>query len=357
MLQEVLDLVPAGIIYLDEHLIVKYSNAAGKAFHGLPPNAKVVGKNMRDLLSEDIVSFVEPMLQETLASAEPHAFLAHIDESGNKVDINHNFRETRYFRTSYTPKLSGQGDIIGVVVLVEDITQIKRAEFEIAEKNHNLEYLIRLLSHDFKEPTRTIANISQLTARRYSDRLDDKGLEYLDYLRTTSTHMIEMVDSLLKFIKLDLEEHELTVTNANELVQQVLATLQSSIAEKKAQIQVDELPNFKGEVVLIRQVFQNLIANALKYAKPDQSPKIEINGMPRGSKVELSVRDNGIGIPPAYHEKVFDPFTRVEGKKSARNLGMGLAICKRIVETHGGAIGLESQPGEGTKVSFTLPAE
>jgi len=356
MLRDILAQVQAGIIYLDKRLYVVYANAAGKVFHGYAPNAVFVSKSIYDLLSDDIIQFVGPMLRDTLATGTPHSFLAHTDQDGNKVHVGHNFRETNYFRTSYTPKFNDRKEIVGVIVLLEDITQIKRAEFEIAEKNNNLEYLIRLLSHDFKEPARTISNISQLTARKYSEQLDQKGREYLNYMRTTSMHMVEMVQSLLKFIKLELEEHEMNATSANTLLQNVLASLQTSISEKNATVNVLDLPDFKGEPLLIRQVFQNLIENALKYTLPDTPPQIEIGGKQRGSKVEFYMQDNGIGISADFHDKVFEPFTRLAEQKSGSNLGMGLAFCKRIVHTHGGTIMLDSAPGEGTKISFTLPA-
>lgn len=356
MLRDILAQIPAGIIYLDKRLYVVYANTAGKVFHGYAPEAILIGKSIYDLLSDDIIQFVEPMLRDTLATGTPHSFLAHTDQDGKKVNVGHNFRETNYYRTSYMPKHNDRKEILGVIVLLEDITQIKRAEFEIAEKNNNLEYLIHLLSHDFKEPARTISNISQLTARKYSDQLDQKGMEYLDYMRTTAMHMVEMVQSLLKFIKLELKEHEMKATNANELLQNVLASLQTSISEKNATVDVLDLPDFRGEAILIRQVFQNLIANAIKYTKPNTLPKVEIGGTVRGSKVEFFVKDNGIGIPAEFRDKVFEPFTRLQEQKSTSHLGMGLAFCKRIVHTHGGSIRLAATPDGGTKVLFTLPA-
>ena len=145
-------------------------------------------------------------------------------------------------------------------------------------------------------------------------------------------------------------------TNANKLLQNVLASLQTSISEKNATVDVLDLPDFRGEAILIRQVFQNLIANAIKYTKPNTLPKVEIGGTVRGSKVEFFVKDNGIGVPAEFRDKVFEPFTRLQEQKSTSHLGMGLAFCKRIVHTHGGSIRLAATPDGGTKVLFTLPA-
>lgn len=356
-LKDVLDHISAAIIYLDNGLNVVYTNAAGKVFHGFSPDADVIGKNIHHLLPTESIEFIQPMLEDSIHNGTIHTFFAYTDSMGNRVPENHNFRETHYYRTRYNPRLDEQQQVIGVVILIEDLTQIKRAEYEIAEKSKDLEYLLRLLSHDFKEPLRTISSISQLAARKYADKIDAKGQEYFNYLHDASMHLHELVEGLMKFIKIELDTHEFAHIHTQSLVDQVLVSLKASIEEKETAIHIGDLPDFWGESVLIRQVFQNIITNAIKYVAPNEKPHISISGKESSNYVTFHIADKGRGIPVEFHKRVFQPFVRIDTQKSPQNLGIGLAICKRIVQSHGGDIWLESQLGVGTTVSFTFPKQ
>jgi PAS domain S-box-containing protein len=245
---------------------------------------------------------------------------------------------------------------------VRDITERKRAEDAIARQtneltriNAELEDFTHSVSHDLKEPLRGIEAFAGFLAEDYGDKLDDQGRRYVDVLRDSAVRMKTLIDDLLQLSRIGRTRYEYATTPIRSLVEDVQLELSYAIQQKHAEITVDPgLPSVPCDKTRIREVFKNLMSNAIKYNdKPAPEVKIDCR-LDNGSYV-FAVRDNGIGIAPEFHEKIFKIFQRLHHRDEYEGTGVGLAICKKVVEGHGGRIWVESAPGQGTSFLFTLP--
>ena len=241
-----------------------------------------------------------------------------------------------------------------------DITERKRAETEffrqadrVARSNADLREFAYVASHDLQEPLRNISAFTQMLAQRYKGRFDAEADQYMKYVTDAAARMTNLIRDLLGYTRLlNTEELPFTEVSLSDSVAVALRDLHASIEEHHPVIDVGALPTVHGDRVQLAQLFQNLIGNAIKY-RASEPPQIWISAEPRGHNVILSVRDNGLGIDPAYHEKVFGVFKRLHGAEHP-GTGIGLAICKKIVEKHGGVIWVESTPGRGATFKFSL---
>ncbi len=225
------------------------------------------------------------------------------------------------------------------------------------ESNIQLEQFAHIASHDLKSPLRTVGSFSSLLKRRAKDKLNTSELEYLDMISNAAKLMWNLVDDLMTYSQVNSLQMNLSANNANQLVEEVLANLDFSIKENNAQINVTNLPEkIMVDETKVRQVFQNLISNSLKFMPPETTPIININCISENGLWKFSIQDNGIGIPAEYREKIFKPYKQLHTKDKFEGTGMGLAICKKIVEKHGGNISFESEVGKGTTFYFTILA-
>lgn len=225
------------------------------------------------------------------------------------------------------------------------------------ESNIQLEQFAHIASHDLKSPLRTVGSFSSLLKRRAKEKLNTNELEYLDMISNAAKLMWNLVDDLMTYSQVNSLQMNLTPNNANQLVEEVLANLDFSVKENNAQIYVSNLPKkFMVDETKIRQVFQNLISNSLKFILPDTTPIIKIDCVAENGFWKFSIQDNGIGIPAEYCDKIFKPYKQLHTKDKFEGTGMGLAICKKIVEKHGGDISFESEVGKGTTFYFTILA-
>lgn len=252
--------------------------------------------------------------------------------------------------------------IIGASKIARDITEKKLAEkalIEQAEKlarsNADLQEFAHVTSHDLQEPLRTISTFSELLRRRYAGRLDERADQYIDLLISAATRMSELIRDVLSYSSV-VRSGRLTQSRipSKLMVEWAIENLRTSIDESGATIEFGDLPVVTVDKAAMAQVFQNLISNALKYRAPGVAPRIRVDAQQIGSEIVFSVRDNGIGIPPAYHATIFGLFQRLHAA-GYEGTGIGLAFCKRIVEKHGGRIWVESQVGEGSVFRFTIP--
>jgi signal transduction histidine kinase/predicted negative regulator of RcsB-dependent stress response len=252
-----------------------------------------------------------------------------------------------------------------VIIMYKNFKAKRIAEGELEKKNAILEKYIEsniqleqfahIASHDLKSPLRTVGSFSSLLKRRAKEKLNTNELEYLDMISNAAKLMWNLVDDLMTYSQVNSLQMNLAPNNANQLVEEVLANLDFSIKENNAQINVLNLPEkFMVDETKVRQVFQNLISNSLKFMPPDTTPKINIDCVSENGFWKFSVQDNGIGIPAEYHDKVFKPYKQLHTKDKFEGTGMGLAICKKIVEKHGGDISFESKIGKGTTFYFTI---
>jgi PAS domain S-box-containing protein len=226
---------------------------------------------------------------------------------------------------------------------------------ELAQVNKELENFAYIASHDLSEPLRTITGYSQLLVKRYRDKLDQDGSEFIDLIVESSKRMRNLIEDLLSFSMLGAGKLNLVQLDLNQIMENVLDNLKIAIQENQAKIIYDSLPALKAEPTLISQLFQNLIGNAIKY-RSATPPVINISWEKKDQEYMFKVSDNGIGIDPRFFDKVFVIFHRLKDKNDVKGSGIGLSTSKKIVGLHGGQIWVESEPGKGTTFCFTLPA-
>ncbi len=256
---------------------------------------------------------------------------------------------------------NGTGEVAGVFAAARDITARKRAEqalseraAELARSNAELQQFAYVASHDLQEPLRMVANYTQLLARRYRGRLDPDADEFIAYAVEGATRMEALIQALLAYSRVTTQAQVPMRVSPDRILSVALANLTVAIQESGAIITSDPMPDVMADEVQLMQVFQNLVGNALKFRRGEPC-QIHIAGTARGHECIFSVRDNGVGIAPEHHDRIFGLFQRLQARAAYPGTGMGLAICKKIAERHGGRIWVESEPGEGSTFYFTLP--
>ena len=226
---------------------------------------------------------------------------------------------------------------------------------ELSRMNDELRQFAYVASHDLQEPLRTVASYAQLLARRYRGKLDQDADEFIAYMVSGVTRMHTLLNDMLAYSRVtESRDRPLAPANLNAVVQSALMNLDLTISENHAAVHVDPLPTLHGDEIQLTQVFQNLIGNAIKY-KSEESPQISITAEEGQDEWTICVSDNGIGVDPQYSERIFGIFKRLHGRELP-GTGMGLAICKRIIERHNGRIWVEPGNGPGSRFCFTLPA-
>ena len=226
---------------------------------------------------------------------------------------------------------------------------------ELAAQNKELEQFAYVTSHDLQEPLRMIRSYTQLLTKRYKGRLDGEADEFISFVEGAVDRMQQLITDLLSYSSVGRKGKEFGSVDCETCVARSLANLSIALEETGATVERSALPQIFGDSTQLTQLFQNLIGNALKY-RAQVTPRIEVRAERQGREWLLAVSDNGVGIAPEHNERIFGMFQRLHGREEYPGTGIGLAICKKIVDQHGGRIWLESQPGQGSKFFFTLPA-
>ncbi|MBA9072375.1 two-component system CheB/CheR fusion protein [Flavobacterium gossypii] len=232
--------------------------------------------------------------------------------------------------------------------------QINKRVEELALSNAELEQFAYIASHDLQEPLRMITRFLSEIQRKYDDKLDDKGKEYIHYAVDGAHRMRNLILDLLEYSKVGKFDQEIEEIDLNTLIEEVTTYNEAFIKESKAVIKWDNLPIINNRKTPLQLVFQNLIGNALKYHKTAIAPEIMITHEDMGNQWLFSVSDNGIGIDPMFNEKIFVIFQRLHAKNEYSGTGIGLAMCKKIIEGQGGRIWLKSEEGQGSTFYFTV---
>jgi len=272
----------------------------------------------------------------------------------------------------YEARLSAV-DKDSAIVVVREVTNLKRAQQDLRKKleeldrnnemltryvdsNAQLENFAHTVSHDLREPVRTMNSFSQLLQQKYADKLDEDAHSYLAFIAQSAQHMNKLIEDLLEFARLtNSSDPEFEQVDLQELARVVQHSIRGLITDKNAEIILSQpLPTIMGNRTKLGQLFQNLISNGIKFSQPGQKPRVEISSREEGDYWHFSIADNGIGIDEEHHRQIFQLFRRLHSKKVFPGSGIGLSLCKRVVEQHGGTIYVESELGKGATFHFTL---
>ena len=234
-------------------------------------------------------------------------------------------------------------------------TELEDLVADLEESNERLEQFAYAASHDLQEPLRMVSSYLQLIESRYGDDLDEDGQEFLAFAVDGAERMREMIDGLLQYSRVETRGDPFEPVDLETVLEDVRKNLRMKIDEHGAEITAEDLPRVEGDDGQLRQVFQNLLSNAIKYSGED-APRVHVSAEQDGTTWTISIADNGIGIDSDEQERVFEVFQRLHSRETHSGTGIGLALCERIIERHGGEIWVDSEPGEGATFSFTLPA-
>lgn len=281
-------------------------------------------------------------------------------ELGTATDIRwHKHKDgSEFFAHGYMNAVTNdEGKLVGFTKIISDETARKQLLDALTESNSALEQFASVASHDLQEPLRTMGAYAEILHRKYQGKLDADSDRYLQFIVRGAARMSSLVKDLLDYARLATEEERPTSTALDEDVETALSHLDQSIAESGAIITHDALPVLQVDRGQMVRLFQNLLGNAIKYGKPDEPPKVHISAKKRETDWMISVRDNGIGFDPGSAATIFEPFKRLHTAAEYPGTGVGLAICRKIIQSQGGRIWAESEPGEGATFHFTLPQQ
>ncbi|MDA0837302.1 MAG: PAS domain S-box protein [Planctomycetota bacterium] len=262
-----------------------------------------------------------------------------------------------------TPIYDSQNRIIGVQGFFLDVTErqqaqqaLREAAQKLAESNRMLKEFAFVISHDLQEPLRAVSSYLDLLKNRLGDDLDDKSLQFIDMATEGANRMRTLIQDLLRLSRVETQGKPLEPADSSEILRRTQVALRIAIEESGARITHDEMPTVVADVTQLQQLLQNLLSNAIKY-RGDRTPEIHVGAKSDAASWEFYVRDNGIGIEDRFKSRIFGIFERLHTRQEYPGNGIGLAICKKIVERHGGTVWLDSIPGEGSTFHFTLPKQ
>jgi PAS domain S-box-containing protein len=244
--------------------------------------------------------------------------------------------------------------LLATIAQGQDITGRKQTEEELKRSNENLEEFAYVASHDLQEPLRMMASYSELLKRRYNDKLDTDANEFMGYIVDGAKRMQRLINDLLAYSRVGRTDTLIGEIDTNSILERVINSMMPVIEESKAGITHDELPTLVGSESNFIQLFQNLMGNAIKF-HGHEPPRVHVSAVKEGGEWVFSIRDNGIGIEPQYNDRIFLIFQRLHARNEYPGTGIGLSICKKVVETHGGRIWMESALGKGSTFYFTVP--
>jgi PAS domain S-box-containing protein len=354
---QILEAMPGAIFVVDSDGLISVVNRSA---------CNMMGYSEQQLLGKSIGGFFETysvgdMREESIVKG--HALRDHImrwrTKEGAAIDVS---VSTAAIKNPY----GGEGPA-GVVYVALDITERKKAQeallqktIELARSNAETEQLqlfAYVASHDLREPLQKIVGFGDLLKLNCAKALGEKGADYLERMQNATIRMSELIEDILKFSRVTTQEERFEAVDLTSLAHEVLSDLEVRVLESKAVIDVGAMPIINADRAQMRQLFQNLIGNAIKFHKKDEPPRVWIMSRSlEGGLLEISVKDNGVGFEEKYLEKIFKPFERLHSRAEYPGSGIGLAICQKIARGHGGDITAKSSPGNGAVFTVVLPA-
>jgi PAS domain S-box-containing protein len=315
---------------------------------------ELVGQKVKNIIPE---GFAERLIADSLRSAED----ALAQQIGTGIELYGRRKDGTVFPIEIMLSPLESADGVLVTAAIRNITTRKQAEAQLIEKveelnrsNEELAQFANLASHDLQEPLRMVASYTQLLSKRYKGRLDSDADEFIAFAVDGASRMQRLIQGLLAYSRVDTKSKDLLRISSEEALAQALLNLGGAMEESGALVTHDVLPAVIADEIQLIQLFQNLVSNAIKY-QPAGVPRVHVSAI-RSDKQKwmFSVRDNGLGIESQYFEKIFGMFQRLHKREEFAGTGIGLAICKKIVERHGGSLSVESQVGEGSTFRFAL---
>jgi light-regulated signal transduction histidine kinase (bacteriophytochrome) len=240
------------------------------------------------------------------------------------------------------------------VTTTQDITELRKVQKELALSNADLQQFANVASHDLQAPLRMITSYLQLLEKRNKEKFDEESMEYIAYAIDGAQSMKLLIKDILDYSRVETQGDEFRPTDMDTVVRTVIKDLARSIEEAGANISYDPQPTIRADHTQMVQLLENLIGNAIKF-RSERTPAIHVSALRAGHFWQFSVKDNGIGLDLKYKARIFEMFQRLHTRDEYKGTGIGLAICKRIVERHGGQIWVESELGKGTRFYFTIP--
>ncbi|HTJ00461.1 MAG TPA: ATP-binding protein [Dongiaceae bacterium] len=351
-------------------------NSAGEGICGVDPQGKVmfVNPTAARLLRCDAEDLTGHDVKELFPQLAGFGEAVPTTDPPGPTEVALNRWDGTTFSAEYIRSPLRENDqLVGQVILFKDITERKHAAEALAHKveelgrsNAELEQFAFVASHDLQEPLRKIRAFGDRLKTKCEEVLTGEGRDYLDRMQNAAARMQTLINDLLTFSRVISRTEPFAPVDLNRITREVLGDLEVRIEKTRAVVEVGELPVIEADPIQIRQLLQNLIGNAMKFHAPDAVPQVRINGKvistvkgrngtPPVQLCELTVQDNGIGFDEKYLDRIFAVFQRLHGRQEFEGTGIGLAVCRRIADRHGGSITAQSQPGAGAKFIVTLP--
>ncbi|QFU83667.1 PAS domain S-box protein [Natronorubrum aibiense] len=351
LVERIIDTSPVGIVTLDATGSLERVNSRAQDILGY------MEAELGDLTRN--LDQLDPIRPDGEPISPPEAPPVRVFEDGETIhDLELGIRRADdqriWVSVSATP-LEDDGEITGAVITFADITERKEYQRKLEASNERLEQFAYAASHDLQEPLRMVSSYLQLIEDQYADELDADGREFIEYAVDGADRMREMIDGLLQYSRVETQGDPFEPADLELVIDDVLEDLRLRIEESNADVTVGDLPTVRGDSDQLRQVFQNLFSNAIEYSD-DDPPRIDVTAERIESRWQIDISDNGIGIEPDEQERIFEVFQRLHSREEHPGTGIGLALCQRIIERHGGEIWVDSEPGEGSTFSVTLPA-
>ncbi|WP_382158360.1 ATP-binding protein [Hydrogenophaga sp. ANAO-22] len=338
--------------YIDADGVYRHVNQTYLNYIG-STRSEVIGVAVKDRLGE---ATYNNMVGSKMARAMAGETVIYQRVSHFKVAGN------RHMEIALLPVRGADGKVSGVVMRGRDIQELKNKERQLGEtivqlekKTLEQERFIHILSHDLREPINAINNFTSLLEADHQHELSPDARRYLGFVRTGGQHMACLLDSLLKYVRLDRHSLDSGPVDVTVLVGQVGDDLGDALAKTQGQLQCDPLPTVQADPSLLRIALQNLVANGLAFARPGVPPHVRVSATREHGFDQIHVLDNGLGIAPEHQASIFDMFKRLHPRKTHTGSGLGLPICRRIAALHGGHLSVQSVPGEGSRFTLHLP--